>query len=172
MSRWRWALGYRAGALDRGVSEQRFCRPSFVSTRPRAFDLRSAHTRVIINGERDMDIRIANIPSGFNPTKYKSAPERVGEEEGRRTSPSPSRALDDGRGNVGADESDDDEEERYKTWDETPPFEGSYVSDDDLGQGLKAAVGGLWNGARRALRWRRATYVYPPTKGENPSVRM
>ena len=86
-----------------------FCRPSFVSTRPRAFDLRSAHTRVIINGERDMGIRIANIPSGFNPTKSKSALERVGEEEGRQTFPSPSRALDVGRGNVGAGESERDE---------------------------------------------------------------
>ena len=62
-----------------------------------------------------MGIRIANIPSGFNPTKSKSALERVGEEEGRRTSPSPSRALDDGRGNVGADKSVDDEGERDET---------------------------------------------------------
>ena len=106
-------------------------------TRPSFFALRSAQVRVTMSGASAAGTRTANMPSVC--IRVLSAATCAGSRR-RRTAPTPARARVHLRGNVGTDESVDNERRGCHAGNKTTPLKGGNVCDDNGRKELQSSV--------------------------------
>ena len=109
---------------------------------PSRLALFSAQNSVAMSGNNIAGIINANIPS----VNYR-LPMHEGMKRDRRTSPSPSRVLDNVGGEIRAYEAVDDEGQGNNGGNECSPFEGSHVGNDNLCEKLQASRAGMRRGS-------------------------